>query len=329
MPYLVCHMEKYQRQDVSPVEAENERDETYKASNRQIDPSRTHRNYHLKKPQGSYIEMINGRIATLNLKRKIRSDAVYMNSFVLGSDAKFFEGLTEWQCKEFFWDCFDFFSEKFGYENILSAVVHMDETNPHLHLNLVPITNGKLCSKDLYDRKKLSQLQTEFWEKVGRKWGLQRGEEGSGAKHLSTAEYKAKKIMEAAEKQATETTENAEREASKYLAGIHEQVGGEADKPTPRKRKDAEQEIKDLRTDNAAYRIEQERAYKEIHSLFEQWRAADKRSKENESAREVLLEMSRAYPDEFKELLDRSRQKLNPAAFYTPTKSNHSGKDGK
>ena len=52
----------------------------------------------------------------------------------------------------------------------LSAVVHMDETTPHLHLNLVPIINGKLCSKSLYDKKKLSALQKAFREKVGKKW---------------------------------------------------------------------------------------------------------------------------------------------------------------
>ena len=158
MPYLVCHMEKYKRQEVSPVETENERDENYKASNPQIDSARTKNNYHLISPHGSYIEMINERFATLTLKRKIRSDAIYMNSFVLGSDGEFFGGLTDWQRDDFFWDCYMFFAEKYGNENILSVVVHMDETNPHLHLNIVPIIDGKLCSKDLHDRKKLSAL---------------------------------------------------------------------------------------------------------------------------------------------------------------------------
>ena len=93
MPYLVCHMEKYKRQEVSPVEMENERDENYKASNPQIDSARTKNNYHLISPRESYIEMINARLATLSLKRKIRSDAIYMNSFVLGSDGEFSEDL--------------------------------------------------------------------------------------------------------------------------------------------------------------------------------------------------------------------------------------------
>ncbi len=325
-------MKKYnnkKRDNVTPIETENERDENYNPDNPQIDLKRTRYNYHTAMPKGGYMKYINERIATLPLKRKVRSDAVLMCSFIIGSDGDFFQTLTSWEKQQFFEDVTEYFAEKYGRENIISAVVHMDETTPHLHLNLIPIVDNTLSAKQLFTRASLRELQTDFHEKIGKKWNLERGKEGSHAKHIDTAEFKAKTIIERAEARAKTTRANAEREASEYLAGIHEQVGGEADKPTPRKRKDAEQEIKDLRTDNAAYRIEQERAYKEIHSLFEQWRAADKRSKENESARETLLEISRAYPDEFKELLDRSRRKLNPAAYYTPAKSNHSGKDGK
>lgn len=231
MPYLVCHMEKYKRQEVSPVEKENERDENYEATNPQIDSSRTSQNYHIVSPRGSYIDIINGRIATLSLKRKIRSDAVYMNSFVLGSDNQFFNSLPPWHHREFFEDCVRFFADKFGEENIVSAVVHMDETTPHLHLNLVPIIDGKLCSKDLYDKKKLSILQTEFWEAVGKKYGLQRGQEGSSAKHLDTAQFKASKIIKNAEGYAKKVKEQNDAfekamqgEFAKSKSGLKEQI---------------------------------------------------------------------------------------------------------
>lgn len=200
--YIVCHMEKYKRQEVSPVEEENERDENYEAGNPQIDSSHTNRNYHLVTPLPTYLEFINARIATLTLKRKLRSDAVYMNSYVLTSDKEFFAELPPAAEKEFFMDCVKFIADKYGAENIISAVVQKDETTPHLHLNLVPITNGKLCSKDLYDSKKLSELQTEFYEKVGKKWGLERGKFKSGAKHLTASEFKAQKIVEEAEQRA-------------------------------------------------------------------------------------------------------------------------------
>lgn len=92
--YLICHMEKYKRQEVSPVEEENERDKTYEASNPQIDANQTSANYHIVKPKTSYIEFINEQLATLSLSRKLRSDAIYMNSFVLGSDGAFFESIS-------------------------------------------------------------------------------------------------------------------------------------------------------------------------------------------------------------------------------------------
>ena len=76
-------MEKYKRQEVSPVEQENERDETYQASNPQIDSTRTHFNYNIIYPMKSYMEIINGRLSELELKRKIRSDAILMNSFIV------------------------------------------------------------------------------------------------------------------------------------------------------------------------------------------------------------------------------------------------------
>lgn len=174
-------MEKYKRQDLSPIDKENERDKNYIGSNPQIDSERTSENYHIIYPQGKYIEMINKRLATLTLKRKIRSDAILMNSFVISSDGEFFKGLRAWEQRAFFENCARFFVDKYGYENMLSAVVHMDETTPHMHLNFVPINGGRLSSKSLFDKKKLSELQTELWEQVGKKYGLKRGKENSQA----------------------------------------------------------------------------------------------------------------------------------------------------
>ena len=192
-------MEKYHKQDVAPIEKENERDENYEASNPQIDSERTRNNYRFTPHFGkTYTEFINGRIKELGLSP--RKDAVVMNSFVLGSDKTFFDGLAKVEQYNFFSDCYKFFAERYGEENIIAAVVHNDETTPHMHLNLMPVTkDGRLCSKQLFDKPQLQQLQTDFYETVGKRWGLQRGKEGSQKKHLSIAEFKAKKIIEQAE----------------------------------------------------------------------------------------------------------------------------------
>ena len=191
-------MEKCHKQDVAPIERENERDENYKSDNPQIDSSKTKYNYHMHNPDGSYTEFINKRITELNLTP--RKDAVVLNSIVVGADKAFFDGLSKLSQYNFFSDCTKFFEDRYGTENVISAVIHMDETTPHMHLNLVPITpDGRLCSKELFDKSQLRQLQTDFYNAVGKKYGLQRGKEGSQAKHLSTAEFKAKKVIEQAE----------------------------------------------------------------------------------------------------------------------------------
>lgn len=190
-------MEKYHKSDVCPIEKENERDENYKADNPQIDSERTLNNFHTVIRDESYTEYINQRLKENDLKP--RKDAVLMCSFVIGSDGEFFKSLTETEERKFFYDATAYFTEKYGKDNIISAVVHKDETTPHLHLNLIPIDNNRLCAKDLFCPKNLRILQTELYEKAGKKYGLEHGKENSQAKHLSTAEFKAKKIIEQAE----------------------------------------------------------------------------------------------------------------------------------
>ena len=212
-------MEKYHKQDVAPIEKENERDENYEASNPQIDSERTRNNYRFTPYFGkTYTEFINGRIKELALSP--RKDAVVMNSFVLGSDKTFFDGLVKVERYNFFSDCYKFFAERYGEENIIAAVVHNDETTPHMHLNLMPVTkDGRLCSKQLFDKPQLQQLQSDFYEAVGKHWGLQRGKEGSQKKHLSTAEFKAKKIIEQAEA--------IRKESQVYADALEEAKSGE------------------------------------------------------------------------------------------------------
>ena len=239
--YLVCHMEKYHKTDIAPVEQENERDETYQAVNPQIDFTRTRNNYNIIKRQRSYTQFINDKIEALDLPTKVRKDAVLMCSFVVGSDREFFSRLSSGEQQQFFVDCTRFFAERYGEENIISAVVHIDETTPHLHLNLIPIADGRLCAKTLFDRKELQNLQTDFHSVVGKKWNLQRGKEGSTAKHLDTAAYKLKKMSEAAD-QAELRADEAEK---KKLIAESRQVHAE------RKTQQLEDRQKQLRRDTA------------------------------------------------------------------------------
>ena len=80
-------MDKYHREAVVGIERENERDENYKSKkNPQIDNARTPNNYHIIGRSETYLSYIDKRIKELAPKRKIKDDAVLINSFILGSE---------------------------------------------------------------------------------------------------------------------------------------------------------------------------------------------------------------------------------------------------
>ena len=359
-------MEKYHKTDIAPVEHENERDENYRADNPQIDPTRTDSNYHIIKRQRSYTQFINDKIAELDLPTKVRKDAVLMCSFVVGSDRQYFGNLSEEEQQQFFVDCTRFFAERYGEDNIISAVVHMDETTPHLHLNLIPIADGRLSAKTLFDRKALQALQTDFHSAVGKKWNLQRGKEGSQAKHLSTAEFKAKKIVEqangeadrklritqldakeilaeaqsqadrklkTAQSQADELVteaqsqaDNAKAQAQEYLDGVIQSVENEKAKPIPKRRRQAEEEIVLLRTENEALRQSKSIADRDRKDLFEQLQKAERAGKSKESAYKMVTDMLSAYPNEFDALLSKSRAKKSGTSPFKSSGLDRGGK---
>ena len=297
-------MDKYKRDDVVGIERENKRDENYKSTrNPQIDSRRTDDNYHIVWPQCSYTSFINQRIKELAPKRKIKDDAVLINSFILSSDKEFFDGLTQEEQCAFFFECARFFANRYGKENIISAVVHVDETTPHMHLNLMPIMDGRLRSKQLFDKVALRELQTDFHEAVGKRWGLERGKTGSTARHLETAEFKAKKIIEGAEKQAAQ-----------FLSEVHGSVEEAKNAPVPKKRKEAAEEISSLRKENAALKKHIEIKNRDTDDLFSRLQRAQKKNETAERALGIILDMDAAYPEELSALLHKSRQKKSPPA---------------
>ncbi len=153
-----------------------------------------------------------------------------------------------------------------------------------MHLNLIPVFEDRLCAKKLFDRYELRDLQSSFHENIGRKWGLKRGKIGSTAKHLETVEFKAKKIIEGAEQQAEETTKQARQQVEDYLQGIHSAVEAESNKPVPKKKKQAEEEIRTLRTENAAYKKHLRIKNEDSGNLFQLLQAAERKNKGNDAA---------------------------------------------
>jgi hypothetical protein len=339
-------MEKYHKTDICLIEKENERDETYEASNPQIDSERTKDNYRTFARYCTYTEFINRRIDELNLSTKPRKDAVLMASFVIGSDGEFFKGLTRAEQERFFYECTRYFAETYGKENIISAVVHNDETTPHLHLNLMPIRNGRLCCKDLFNRTELTKLQTDFHEAVGKHWGLERGREGSPKKHLSTAEYKAKKIIMNACTEAADITDEAEeklqtinqavKKAEQHFDDTIEQihtVKAERDKIVSERDSEADYaqaleqakngeiahgksgmkaQIVALTVENKSLTEENERLKKDNSYLFEAYQKEKKTHNDHDKALRAISLFRTQEPEAFARVFYRSTSVLQP-----------------
>ena len=127
---------------------------------------------------------------TKRLPEKIRKNAVRAVEFMMtvspevmqskGFNAtKYLNACNHWAC------------EKFGKENVFFMAYHKDETTPHISMLLTPIDeNGKLNARKFFGgRDKMRALQDDFYDKVGKEFGLERGLRGSKAKHQSIQKY--------------------------------------------------------------------------------------------------------------------------------------------
>ncbi|HCT8871429.1 TPA: plasmid recombination protein, partial [Enterococcus faecium] len=123
--------------------------------------------------------------------RKTRKDAVLVNELLVTSDRDFFEQLDPGEQKRFFEESYKLFSERYGKQNIAYATVHNDEQTPHMHLGVVPMRDGKLQGKNVFNRQELLWLQDKFPEHMKKQgFELKRGERGSDRKHIETAKFK-------------------------------------------------------------------------------------------------------------------------------------------
>src|SRR5699024_8114970 len=123
--------------------------------------------------------------------RKRRKNAVLVNEWLGPSDRDFFEQQDLEEQKQFFEKSYNLFYERYGKQNIAYATVHNDEQTPHMHLGVVPMRDGKLQGKNVFNRQELLWLQDKFPEHMKKQgFELKRGERGSDRKHIETAKFK-------------------------------------------------------------------------------------------------------------------------------------------
>lgn len=196
--YAVVHMMKIKSGAVGGIQSHNNREHEPK-TNPDVDMSRSEDNYDLISCD-NYKRSIKEKLSNLvESSRAVRKDAVVVCNFIVTSDNETMNALGADRQREFFQDSVKWFSDRYGADRVLNATVHMDETTPHLHIGVMPITqDGRLSAKAIFTKTEMKAIQTEFARDVGEKYGLERGVEGSERTHLSEARFKEQKALEMA-----------------------------------------------------------------------------------------------------------------------------------
>ena len=191
--HAILRFAKYKGPEIANIEAHNERTKDKYASNPDIDPSRSHLNFHLIEPERRYRAEAERQIKEAGCRT--RSDSVRLVEALVTASPEFFQGKKKAEIKAFFQEAVTFIQRHQDPKTIVSAAVHFDEKTPHMHLSFVPLTeDGRLCAKEILgNRKKMTWWQDQFWEHMVRKYpDLERGESASktGRDHIPPRVFK-------------------------------------------------------------------------------------------------------------------------------------------
>ena len=191
--YAILRFAKYKGPEIGHIEAHNERTKEKYASNPDMDTARSHLNFHLGTPQRKYRAEAEKQIAEAGCRT--RSDSVRVVEALVTASPEFFKGKKKAEVKAYFTEALTFIEKYQAKNTIISAVVHMDEKTPHMHLCFVPLTADKrLSAKEIVgNKKKLTQWQDRFWEHMVKKYpDLERGESASetGRDHIPPRLFK-------------------------------------------------------------------------------------------------------------------------------------------
>lgn len=192
--YCIMRTEKRKRTDLSGIQRENDRTAT--EYNNKVEPGMDVFNVTLKE-SSNWLQDIGNEIQAAGAKT--RSNSVLALDTIYTASPEFFQGKTNAENDKFFQDCLKFHESRFGH--IISAVIHYDETTPHLHVISVPLTrDGRLSARDVIgNRAQMRRTQTEFYEQVGKGYGLERGVQQDGPEkreHITAQEHRLREVQQ-------------------------------------------------------------------------------------------------------------------------------------
>ena len=251
--YGILRFHKYKGPEIGQIEAHNERTKEKYASNPDIDPARKHLNYNLLTPPPKYRPEAERQIREAGCRT--RKDSVRLVETLITASPEFFQNKSQQEIRAYFERALEFMKTKQNPDTIISAVVHMDEKTPHMHLCFVPLTeDGRLSAKDILgNKKKLTQWQDEYWSYMVKKYpDLERGESASetGRTHIPPRIFKQATRLHRLEQKLRELLSsinpmNAKRVREEILKILDEYIPGVAELMTKAKAlKKAEKELK-------------------------------------------------------------------------------------
>ena len=196
--------EKLTRAEVNGKGTHNDR-KAKNHTNKDIDTTKTRLNYYIKKNELTYTKEFDKYLKENNVQGHLRSNSIIMCQMIFTSDQIFFDKIGEKETKRYFDECYKFICnyKNLGEKNIISAVVHLDEGVPHMHLMFVPVVHtkdkdgndiDKICARDFWKgRDSYRKLQDAYFNYVKSKnFDLERGMfvEDTDRKHYTVEEYK-------------------------------------------------------------------------------------------------------------------------------------------
>ena len=250
--YGILRFAKYKGPEIGQIEAHNERAKESYASNPDIDTNRSKLNYNLLTPPPKYRAEAERQIREAGCRT--RKDSVRLVEALVTASPEFFQGKSQKEIRGYFERALEFMKAKQDPNTFVSAVVHMDEKTPHMHLCFVPITeDGRLSAKDIVgNKKKLTKWQDEYWSYMVKKYpDLERGESASetGRTHIPPRIFKQATKMHRLEQKLRELLAsinpmNAKRVREEILKILDEYIPGVAELMTKTKAlKKAEKEL--------------------------------------------------------------------------------------
>lgn len=200
--FCVMNIQKRKRTDISGIQKEATRTAT--EYNNRVQPGMNIFNVNLIQ-SNNWMQDIQAEIDQAGAKT--RSNSVVALDAIYTASGDFFKDKSTEECNQFFRDCLQFHQRRFGH--VVSALIHYDETTPHLHILSVPLTqDGRLSAREIVgNRANLSRMQTEFFEQVGKEYGLERGVQMDGQekkRRITAQEHKLREITAEKQKQLEE-----------------------------------------------------------------------------------------------------------------------------